>query len=191
MGTTFSLDAWPGYVGRVDTGMGRPLSVVGTIIALHKFNVYICFLLVIKLYMPLLMGDYAKMIMMLYLYTNHVNSVFFLWNATWTSLKQIHNISHYLLRVAILLCSSPWCFLAVVTCGHPEVSTHVRIFNKDSHSITNVTWLYGENITYNCNYGYSQISGDMERTCEADGEWSGEVPICVGNYANYILIHLD
>ncbi len=82
-------------------------------------------------------------------------------------------------------------FSVSVACGDPGVSDHVSIdqtlhinreLQETSQNITNTSWSYNDKIAYNCDYGYSQISGDMERRCEANGEWSGEVPICTGTY---------
>lgn len=33
--------------------------------------------------------------------------------------------------------------------------------------------------TYNCNPGY-QLEGNIERTCQSNGKWTGFDPTCVG-----------
>ena len=39
---------------------------------------------------------------------------------------------------------------------------------------------FESNATYTCNAGFTlaQGSGDVIRTCQASGEWSGSVPAC-------------
>ena len=32
--------------------------------------------------------------------------------------------------------------------------------------------------TYSCNFGFVQIAGNASRTCQVDGSWSGDAPIC-------------
>lgn len=41
-------------------------------------------------------------------------------------------------------------------------------------------YLEGANVTFSCNSGYS-LYGSHERTCQADGEWSGEDTHCVAD----------
>ena len=36
----------------------------------------------------------------------------------------------------------------------------------------------GDTVTYFCNRGYN-LSGDLIRTCQSDGEWSGAQPECI------------
>ena len=38
--------------------------------------------------------------------------------------------------------------------------------------------LYMDTATYECDVGSSLISGNLTRTCLADGMWSGDVPVC-------------
>ena len=40
---------------------------------------------------------------------------------------------------------------------------------------------FGSVATYTCDVGYS-IRGSFIRVCEANGEWSGEEPICEGGW---------
>ncbi|KAK7501166.1 hypothetical protein BaRGS_00007651, partial [Batillaria attramentaria] len=39
------------------------------------------------------------------------------------------------------------------------------------------SYLYNDTVLYDCEYGYSLI-GPHERTCQANGEWSGDEPYC-------------
>ncbi|XP_066295931.1 sushi, von Willebrand factor type A, EGF and pentraxin domain-containing protein 1-like isoform X4 [Branchiostoma lanceolatum] len=36
----------------------------------------------------------------------------------------------------------------------------------------------GHSVEYNCNEGYAMVAGDGERTCQLNGVWSGEDPVC-------------
>lgn len=42
------------------------------------------------------------------------------------------------------------------------------------------SFLYTDTIRYVCHFD-AQILGNSTRVCQADGEWSGEPPICKGN----------
>ena len=37
----------------------------------------------------------------------------------------------------------------------------------------------GDNATYECHAGFTQINGDSVRVCQSDGQWSGYPPDCV------------
>ena len=39
----------------------------------------------------------------------------------------------------------------------------------------------GSEVTYNCDPSFS-LRGDESRTCQPDGSWSGEDPVCEGNH---------
>jgi len=64
-----------------------------------------------------------------------------------------------------------WCVFLVVTCVPDEVSNSAK-------SPDQATYDYLTNVTYTCNIGYVLTSGDATRTCQADGNWNGTVPIC-------------
>lgn len=40
--------------------------------------------------------------------------------------------------------------------------------------------LFGDKATYSCELGY-HVVGLRERTCQADGNWSGQAPVCKQN----------
>ena len=42
-----------------------------------------------------------------------------------------------------------------------------------------VTWPVGSVATYTCNSGFELVGNEM-RTCQSDGIWSGEEPVCTG-----------
>ncbi|XP_063414427.1 complement factor B-like [Mytilus trossulus] len=45
---------------------------------------------------------------------------------------------------------------------------------------TDGSYNHMDNIIYSCNRGYEVQSGNLERSCQADGTWSGSTPVCVG-----------
>ena len=62
--------------------------------------------------------------------------------------------------------------ILVVTCVLDEVSNSTK-------SPDQATYDYLTNVTYTCNIGYELTSGDVTRTCQANGRWTGTVPICL------------
>ena len=62
--------------------------------------------------------------------------------------------------------------ISVISCGNPGLPLYA--------SISQSTWLYGDTVVYTCDIGYKHTSGDMERTCQEDGQWSGTFPNCTG-----------
>ncbi len=41
---------------------------------------------------------------------------------------------------------------------------------------------YGASVNYSCNTGFILLSGDVRRTCIANGNWSGSPPVCQGMF---------
>ena len=37
---------------------------------------------------------------------------------------------------------------------------------------------YKDTVTYTCNTGYELTSGDLQRTCQSNKQWSGNRPVC-------------
>ena len=60
--------------------------------------------------------------------------------------------------------------LTVVDCGNLTDPANGQV--KHTSGTT-----FGENATYSCNTGYNLV-GDMTRTCQATGNWSGSAPTC-------------
>ena len=51
------------------------------------------------------------------------------------------------------------------------------------------TTRFGDTATYTCTLGYMP-DGASERTCEANGEWSGVAPACVRKFTSDPYCHL-
>ena len=64
-----------------------------------------------------------------------------------------------------------WLIAAGVSCGQlgdPIINGHVD---------TSAGTSFGDVARYSCDTGYT-LNGTAERTCQANGEWSGSVPTC-------------
>lgn len=62
-------------------------------------------------------------------------------------------------------------FVTGKSCGFPGYFPQGLIHGR--------SYRYMDTIHYYCNHGYKQI-GNPVRVCMANGEWSGEVPVCEG-----------
>jgi len=60
--------------------------------------------------------------------------------------------------------------VTVVTCGKPETKDDKTIVEASSFSV-------GGKASYSCIYGL-ELVGDDVRTCQANGQWSSEIPYC-------------
>ena len=63
-------------------------------------------------------------------------------------------------------------FLGVV-CGSLDNPENGQV------SLTGTT--VGSKAIYSCNKGFV-LDGNSRRTCQINGKWSGEAPVCKGNY---------
>ena len=60
-----------------------------------------------------------------------------------------------------------------MSCGDPgSLANGFKIGDK---------FTYGERVVFDCNPGY-KLQGSIIRKCEANGQWSGTVATCVGEY---------
>ena len=44
---------------------------------------------------------------------------------------------------------------------------------------TRLLYDFGDLVAYTCFLGYNYSSGDLQRTCQTDGSWTGTLPECV------------
>jgi len=61
-------------------------------------------------------------------------------------------------------------FVAPVSCGTSPVVSHSSNVNTGTN--------YDDTITYTCLSGYNQTFGNLDRTCQADKNWTGSPPVC-------------
>ena len=64
-------------------------------------------------------------------------------------------------------------FFLVVRC--PPLLPPPNGFQLGCGAMYNV---FGDKCRYFCDIGYRLINGSTERSCQADGKWSGETPHC-------------
>ena len=62
------------------------------------------------------------------------------------------------------------------TCKQPE---HGLFATREGN---NFEYPYLSNVIYKCNSGFILEEGDLVRTCQENGEWDGDPPLCVGMY---------
>ena len=68
--------------------------------------------------------------------------------------------------------------------GEVDSETSSMCGTSSSVSIINGVGCYssvivGSLVTYQCDEGYS-MSGDNKRTCQTNGSWEGNIPLCTG-----------
>ncbi len=51
--------------------------------------------------------------------------------------------------------------------------------------------LFMDMISYECDTGYNNTSGDLNRTCLHNQTWSGEAPVCTSELFSQKLINFD
>ena len=70
----------------------------------------------------------------------------------------------------------------VVECG--------SLNDPDNGKVTVKETFLGSVANYSCDPGYTRI-GDEIRTCLRDGTWSGNEPICTGEYSSLLYAWVD
>ena len=65
--------------------------------------------------------------------------------------------------------------MAEVKCGNPGYFPRGRVHGR--------AFMYGDEVQYSCMEGY-ELRGNPHRICNANGNWSGIQPICIGNYVD-------
>ncbi|XP_063416134.1 sushi, von Willebrand factor type A, EGF and pentraxin domain-containing protein 1-like [Mytilus trossulus] len=67
-------------------------------------------------------------------------------------------------------------------CGSPPVCVPVSCTDPENGQFTkektHSSYIFRDTITYTCITGYEVKSGDLKRSCQADGTWSGHPPVC-------------
>ena len=60
----------------------------------------------------------------------------------------------------------------------------LRASSSNKYVLSNQTDKYtiDMNLTAECIFGYELSSGNLVRTCQENGEWSGQEPICTSRY---------
>ena len=71
----------------------------------------------------------------------------------------------------ILLCKCLY-FLTVADCGPLKGPPNTKVLSSSYSNQENITR------SYKCLDGYALVSGDLNRTCQSNEEWSGEEPVC-------------
>ncbi len=61
----------------------------------------------------------------------------------------------------------------VIDCGEPQ---EIGNSTEDREGGTK----YNAHITYTCLPGFESIGGSLNRTCQPNADWSGDLPICQG-----------
>ena len=64
-------------------------------------------------------------------------------------------------------------FLTVAACIQEGADNST--FTPDSPSTLHN---FGDSLTYVCDTGHNHSLGDLVRTCQANGQWSGDLPTC-------------
>ena len=74
-------------------------------------------------------------------------------------------------KYADIFCDVMFIF-AEISCSTPE--------NVPNGKVGGLNYTYGSSITYKCDPGFNHTSGNLTRTCLANGHWSGSIPNCSG-----------
>ena len=69
---------------------------------------------------------------------------------------------------------NPPMYLTEISCGP------LSAVQFSTNSVTNGDNLFGDVATYVCDSYYTLSSGNLMRTCQSNGNWSGTAPICQG-----------
>lgn len=87
------------------------------------------------------------------------------------------------MRTYYLCCGTEFLFSSVVTCGRPETKDDKTIVEGSSRHV-------GGKASYACSHGY-ELVGDEVRTCQSNGEWSGEIPYCRREFSRFFINRFD
>lgn len=71
------------------------------------------------------------------------------------------------------------CVHLVIDCGDPGTPWHGYLHGANFH--------YGSTVTFSCRPQH-HLEGDSQRTCQGDGQWSGQQPKCLGKLKYKIIL---
>lgn len=57
--------------------------------------------------------------------------------------------------------------------------------NPDNGAVSHPNTVEGSSATYTCDEGFA-LDGEETRVCQGDGNWSGEEPVCLGMYMDFM-----
>ncbi|KAK2151179.1 hypothetical protein LSH36_373g02019, partial [Paralvinella palmiformis] len=57
-------------------------------------------------------------------------------------------------------------------CGTPSTPSYLTVVSQNGSG-------YQDSIEVECAPGYDYVSGNLTRTCQADGKWNGQTPVCI------------
>lgn len=106
--------------------------------------------------------------------------IWWTFSATSTSIHAILQISLNCIRIQVSKIrfksykdSINWPSFSVTVCGKPE--------SRDNQSFVPKTdyYLVGQHVSYTCDDDAYTLIGDVNRTCQHNGLWSGETPVCI------------
>ena len=78
-------------------------------------------------------------------------------------------------------CNNDTVFLLNITLATSDIDCGFPDTPKNGQVRSPVSTLYTSRVTYLCHTGYT-LQGSNTTTCQANGEWSGSVPLCIGAF---------
>ena len=91
------------------------------------------------------------------------------------------NRNHLLLIINLLIIFQWNAEVSIESCGYPGDPSYGAISADPSDDL-----LIGDNISTTCDPGY-ELQGSANRTCESDGDWSGDSATCTSKYQFNVL----
>ena len=53
---------------------------------------------------------------------------------------------------------------------------------------SSLNFTFKDVVQYKCDWGF-EMKGDRQRTCQADGRWTGIEPYCESKYLTFLVLH--
>ena len=95
-----------------------------------------------------------------------------------TLLEHANKMAHTRAMLLVVLVSS-WCLYRVKSLFVCVAVKCSLLPNPSNGRVRQNGVTVGSQAAYKCNRGFS-IVGNLDRTCQTNGQWSGEAPICRG-----------